>query len=110
MELKMAAGLLSQEEFDRKLSKRNERLNLEFKTMMSQLMTHHNVQFQCDKKTMKQEFDSVLQRQRDAHQRQMSDLQNQLAGFELQLTRLNESRARDPLHLFHHQITHHHHQ
>ena len=94
--LKMAAGYLSQEEFDRKLNKHKERLNLEFKTMKSQLMTHHNVQFECDKKTMKQEFDSVLQRQREAHHRQMSDLQNQLAAFQLELTRLNESRARDP--------------
>ena len=58
-------------------------------------MTHHNVQFECDKKTMKQEFDSVLQRQRE-HQRQVSDLQNQLAAFQLELTRLHESRARDP--------------
>ena len=72
----MAAGYLSQEEFDRKLSKHKERLNLEFKTMESQLMTDHNVQFECDKKTLKQEFDSVLQRQREAHHRQMSDLQN----------------------------------
>ena len=94
--LKMEAGYLSQEEFDRKLSKHKERLNLEFKTMKSQLMTHHNVQFECDKKTMKQEFDSVLQRQREAHQRQISDLQNQLAAFKLELTRLHKSRARDP--------------
>ena len=108
--LKMVAGYLSQEEFDRKLSKHKERLNLEFKTMKSQLMTHHNVKFECDKKTMKQEFDSVLQRQREAHHRQMSDLQNELAAFQLELTRLNESRAKDPLHLFHHQITHHPHQ
>ena len=59
--LKITAGYLRQEKFDRKLSKHKERLNLEFKTMKSQLMTHHNVQFECDKKTMKQEFDSVLQ-------------------------------------------------
>ena len=64
--------------------------------MKSQLMTHHYVQFEFDKKTMKQEFDSVLQRQREAHHRQMSDLQNQLAAFQLELTRLNESRTRDP--------------
>ena len=44
--LKMEAGYLSQEEFDRKLSKHKERLNLEFKTMKSQLMTHHSVQFE----------------------------------------------------------------